>query len=413
MKRLFWSCLFLLAAGLLWWGVSSALVPTVAWTPAKLGNVISLVPGSISVFPERTSQLESPDTGIILPKGFTLKEGDQVAADQLLACLDPGDIPSLQNEATIKLESIKSQLDVNNAFQGRLPGEIELGNLKRTLDDKKLDLDAGFIGKADYEELQQTYAAKQAAAVQERADLETQEKVLVNQLSNYETQLKRLEIRAPYDGYITAVFAHPGDMRSKGDPIASMISSELKIQAEVNQDDIAAVRKDERAEIHFFAYTDKIPATVKMVLPSSDKATQRFTVLLEVANLSSQVATAQSGTDVPTSPHLSDPPIKLMAGLTGEVSFIAGHHDNVLTIPRRALFGNSVFVVKDGHIEVRQVQPGYVTLTQAEIMPSDQADKTVHEGEIILTEKDSLDLFRNGDRVRLAPVVKSAGPAKP
>ena len=418
MKRLFWLCLLALALGLAWWGVSRALVPTAAWARVKHGAVTRSVPGSVSVSPERASQIASPGDGIVLREEYALKEGDTVHEGQLLAQLDPGDIPSEIKEATIKLAPILSQLDKNNSTQGQLASEILLDIMQKTLADKKVLLDHDLFGKADYAELEQQVAEQQAVAAKERADLETQKKVLENSLANYQDQLKRLEIRAPYDGAITAVNAHPGDWLSKGGPVASIISSELKIEAEVNQDDIAGVYNGEHADIHFFAYEDKIPATVKLVLPNSDKSTQRFTVLLEVANLSSQVAAAQQTNDAPMAVPAANPPIQLRAGLTGEVSFIAGEHQNVLTVPRNALLGNgagggSVFVVKDGRVEVRQVmpKPGYITLTQAEISENADASQTVHDGEIILTE--NLDLFRNGDRVRLVPDATSTPAAKP
>ncbi len=407
MKRLLWLSIFLLAVGLAWWGVARALVPTSSWARVEHNTVKRIVSGSVVVAAEQESQIASPGDGIVLPGDYALKEGNLVQAGQLVARLDPGDIPSEIEDAKIKLAPLRIQLDPTNPSHGKLASEFMLEIMQQNLIDKKQELDASMIGKADYEELVQQAAAQQALAVKERSDLETQVKVLENSITNFNQQLARLEIRAPYDGYITFVQAHPGDLLSKGGPVAGIISSALKIQAEVNQDNIAGVFPGEPAEIRFFAYEDKIPATVKLVLPNSDKATQRFTVVLEIANLSSQVAAGQTTGDSPTSPASASPPIQLFAGLAGEVAFIAGEHKNVLTRPRSALLGNgvsgSVFVVKDGRVEVRQVtpKPGYVTLMQAEIGESSDSSQTVRDGDIVLTE--NLDLFRNGDRVRLVP----------
>jgi multidrug efflux pump subunit AcrA (membrane-fusion protein) len=411
MKRLFWFALLALALGLAWWGIARALVPTVASTGVKLGNVILLVPGSASVSAESESQLTSPGSGLIQPEGYALKVGDHVAAGQLLAKIDPGDLPSLRDQANLKYEEDATLLSQDNASHGSLASEIMLQVMKDNLEFKKKELENKIIGQADLDEYTQQVAAQQATATRDRLDLETDQKIQKDLRDSFDAQIKRLEIRAPYDGYITAVNAHPGDLRTTGDNIAYIISSQLKIQAEVNQDDIAAVREGARAEIHFVAYTDKIQAIVKRVLPSSDKATQRFTVLLELSSLSTQVADGRTPNDGPQASPTPGPPIQLMAGLTGEVSFIAGEHDNVLTIPRRALFGNSVFVVKDGRVEIRQVKPGYITLTRVDLGDPHNPAQTIHEGEIVLTE--NLDLFRTGDRVRLAPEVKSASPPKP
>jgi len=239
-------------------------------------------------------------------------------------------------------------------------------------------IDGGFGKPAQYENDQRSVQAQEITAKEERSSLETQEKTLKESIHMDDYLLSQYEIDAPYHGTITTVSAHAGDQLAKGAPVAGFISRDLRIEAQVDQDDIAAVQENEKADIHFFAYPGKtFTAVVKRVLPSSDKTTQRFTVLLD----------------------LVDPAINLLDGLTGEVGFTAGKHDNALCIPRRALYGNSVFVVTNGRVEIRQVKPGYVTLTQAEILPNADPHATVSEGEIVLTE--NLDLFRNGDRVRV------------
>jgi len=371
MKRLFWILLILVVLGLGAWSLSRAFIPTSAYAHVTHGQVMKIVTGSVTVSAAAESQITSPENGTILPANFSLKEGQPVAAGDVLARLDPGEIPFLAKEAQLKLDQANRQL------AGKLPSEIDLARMQNDLADKKQEADAGFVGKADYAELELQVASQQALAAKERSDLETQKNVLENSLADYADQLRRLDITAPYDGSIKSVAAHPGDVLIKGQAVASIISRELKISAEVNQDDIADVHPDEPAQIHFFAYPEEVPATVKLVLPSSDPTTQRFTVLLEAAN----------------------PPVSLVAGLTGEVGFIAGQHDNVLCVPRRAVYDSSVFVVTDGRVEVRRITPGYLTLTEAEIMGNADSHATVTEGEIVLTE--NLDLFRTGDRVRL------------
>lgn len=364
----------MLALGLAGWSLARAFIPAAAYARVTHGNVIKVVTGSVTVSAAKASQIASPEDGLVLPADFSLQEGQAVKQGDVLARLDPGPIPFEQKEAQINL------IQINRQLAGKLPSEIDLGRMQSDLADKKKEADAGFLGQADYAELELQVAAQQALATKERTDLETQKDVLENSLANYADQLQRLAITAPYDGVITVVLAHPGDWLSKGQAAASLISSELKIAAEVDQDDLAAVRENETAQIQFFAYPDpanQVPAKVKEILPSSDLTTQRFTVLLEAAN----------------------PSVPIVAGLTGEVSFIAGEDDNVLRVPRRALLGTRLLVVNDGHVEVRDVTPGFLTLTQAEIKDSANPHATVHDGEIVLTE--NLDLFHDGDRVRL------------
>src|SRR5690606_37334579 len=113
------------------------------------------------------------------------------------------------------------------------------------------------------------------------------------------------------------------------------------------------------------------PARVDKILPTADPDTQRYSVFLEVE---------------------IDPEI-LVPGITGDVSIVAGEHQNTLIIPRRALFGNNVFVVTNGRVELRQVQTGFTSLNHVAILDG------LSEGELVVV--DQLDTFRDGDRVRV------------
>ncbi len=369
MKRIL--IFLVLAVALLWWALSRVLVPTSAAALVTRGKAVYVVTGSVTVSADAESSLASPAPGIVLVDGFSIAEGKEVKTGDLLARLDPGDIPFQQNTAQAELDQIKGRL----AADKKLPTEIQLASAEKEVADAKplFEHNPQFIAPEAYARLQQTAEEQKALAEKERSELTTNATVQENLLKGYADQLNRRNIVAPYDGFITSVSAHPGDYVALGAPIAGIISSKLKIAAEVNQDDIAAVGEKEKATVTFFAYPGKIfPATVTRVLPSSNAETQRFTVLLEI----------------------TDPPAPLFAGLTGEVNFSAGEHDNALLIPRRALVGNNVAVVKSGRVEIRQVQVGFLTLTEAEITQG------VSEGDVVLTE--NLEQFRNGDHVRLA-----------
>jgi macrolide-specific efflux system membrane fusion protein len=353
------------------WGLSRALTPSAAGAPVTRGTVIFVVSGSVTVSADSESQINCPQDGTISKSN--LAAGQDVQEGELLVQLDPGDLPLKRAQDSDSLD------DVEKSLADKLPSEILLQNMQIALGKEKQVIDGGFGQTAQYEADQRSVQAQEITAKQERSTLETKQKLLKKSLQVYDYQLSQFEIKAPYNGTITTVSAHPGDQLTKGAPIAGLISRTLRIEAQVDQDDIAAVEENEKADVHFFAYPDKtFTAKVKRVLPSSDKSTQRFTVLLD----------------------LVDPVINLVrAGLTGEVGFTAGKHVNVLCVPRRALFGNSVLVVSHGRVEIRQVNPGYKTLLQAEILPNSDPHSTVSEGEVVLTE--NLNHFRDGDHVRV------------
>jgi hypothetical protein len=61
-------------------------------------------------------------------------------------------------------------------------------------------------------------------------------------------------------------------------------------------------------------------------------------------------------------------------------------------IPRRALFGDNVYAVQNGRVQLRKVEVGYVSSNIAEIT------KGLSTGEQVVVE--DLDKYRDGDRVR-------------
>jgi RND family efflux transporter MFP subunit len=373
MKRSLWYWLLgsALVAGVGYWLLMRALTPSSAAAKVERGKMIEAVSGTVTVEAVSESVIESPDDGVM--KNSRLKEGQVVKAGEVLAGLDPLNLPYLQKTQQIALD------DANRQMNTTLASEYHAQSLEKQLDDARQLKEKGYYPQSDYDKLVLDTKEAEATAKEDRADLVTKLKGAQNDLNSTLEAYKNLNMTAPYDGVITAVYAYNGDVLSKGKNVAKIISRECKIIAQVNQDDVAAVRHSKTATIRFFAYHDNTyPARVKLLIPSSESATQSFTVMLE----------------------LEKPTDDLIAGLTGEVSFTAGEHDNTLLIPRRALFGNNVIVVKDGRAEVRNVDVGYLSLTTAEILSG------LTEGELVLTE--DLDQFRDGERVHVTTI----GPQK-
>ena len=150
-----------------------------------------------------------------------------------------------------------------------------------------------------------------------------------------------------------------------------LISTDRKVVARISEEDFAGIRLGQKASVRFLSYGNELyTASVSKILPTADPDTQRYEVFLNV-----------------------DLPLELLIpGLTGEVSIVVGEHENTLIVPRRALFGTSLFVVKNGVVHLRKVSIGYIGLNEAEILDG------VGEGERIIV--DEIDRFRDGDHVR-------------
>ncbi len=370
MKRSTWLWLLGLAlcVGLAYWYIGKLLIPSSAAARVVRGNLIQTVSGTVSVSAQAESTIPSPDNGFL--KESFIKEGSVVGAGDVIGRLDPGDLPFHKNQVMANITQYQTQL------AGKLPSEIHYEGLKKELADADALRANAYYPILDYDRLSANTREAEMTAHNDRQDMETKLRITQIEADNTDDYVRRLTILAPYNGTITAIGAYPGDLLSKGRAVAKIISTDLKVVAEVNQDDIASVHPDEKVEVRFFAYpSETAHGSVKMVLPTTETASQRFGVMLDLENFND----------------------KLVSGLTGEVSFLAGEHDNTLIIPRRALLGQNVIVANNGRVEVRKVTPGYTSLTEAEILDG------LQEGDLVLTE--NLDLFRDGERVNITSVV--------
>jgi multidrug efflux pump subunit AcrA (membrane-fusion protein) len=79
------------------------------------------------------------------------------------------------------------------------------------------------------------------------------------------------------------------------------------------------------------------------------------------------------------------------------VSIVVGERDAHALVPRRAVFGSSVYVVAEGRVIRRKVELGYVSLNIVEVT------KGLQTGDLVVVE--DIDKFRDGDRVS-AEIVK-------
>jgi multidrug efflux pump subunit AcrA (membrane-fusion protein) len=119
--------------------------------------------------------------------------------------------------------------------------------------------------------------------------------------------------------------------------------------------------------------------TVSKILPTADPETQRHLVDLNITDIA---------------------PEKLIPGITGEVTITVGERHANAIIPRRALINESVYVVRNGKVELRPVTKGYVWLTGAEILSG------LEPGEQVIVE--DLESFRAGDSVRVEEIPSDA-----
>jgi RND family efflux transporter MFP subunit len=185
--------------------------------------------------------------------------------------------------------------------------------------------------------------------------------------------LEKTKVYAPTDGIVTQIYAYPGELVSSGSALAEVFSKAVVVEAKVNEEDFAGIQAGLDVTVRLLTYGNKLfQGTIDRVLPTADKETQQYTVLLRVE---------------------IDPKL-LLPGLSGEASIIRRKIPNALILPRRALVGDYVFKVENGKAIFTAVKVGVRGLHNVEIKEGLAA------GDLVVT--DGMTSLKDGDAIRMA-----------
>ncbi len=352
-------------AALAWAAFHASVIPEVPLTSARRGVAVLSASGNVTVIPALDGRVVSPAQGILIK--FALKEGDIVKKGDIIAEIDPGPWPFRLKESELELSRIDQRLRQGSTT------DLELEK-RRKAHEKNLELAAsGRVPQEAIDQSRRDLEQLEFAISQERGDLKLARDKMLNAIDEIKGELARRRIKAGYDGVIMAPAVLQGDLIMHGAGICNITSRSKAIKAEVNQDDLDAVRKSRKVLVKLFSHGDKVFAgTLSQVLPIGNQGTQRFTVFIDIPNL----------------------PDDVLSGQTGEATFIADEHPDALLLPRSALVGTECFVLQGERLERRKLKLGFSTLTETEILAG------IAEGEQVVA-KDP-DLRRDKERVKPA-----------
>lgn len=147
-------------------------------------------------------------------------------------------------------------------------------------------------------------------------------------------------VRAPYSGIVTQRFVQVGESVQPGQPLIAGISlSRLRVDVDVPQSDVAAIRAHRQAAI-VLDDGRRIEATTVTLFPYADPATHTFKVRLE----------------------LPEQDTGLSPGMTVKAAFVTGVATRLL-LPLPALVQRSevsaVYVVDGSRVTLRQLRLGH------------------------------------------------------
>lgn len=344
-------------------GARYFLRPEAVAVVVRRGVAVDAVPGTVTVLAGRPVLLKSEFGGRIAHS--VLAPAKRVAAGDVLVEVD-------STTLKLEIEDTKSQIAARAARRELgSPRKFELENAQVTLENMRALLNQT-VSQVDFDRQERAVRQIEQQIAFDEVSARRELEALENSLKTKEYQLEKMSLRSPVDGIVNQVFAYEDDLIGGGATVAEITPLDRVVEAKISEENFSGVRVGQQATVQFFQYGGlKHVATVGKILPAADPQTQRYVVYLDV-----QI-----------------PREELVPGITGDTSIVIGHHENALIIPRSALLGTRVFVVKDSRAELREVKVGFTSMTDVEI------ESGLQEGELVAVE--NLDLLRNGDRVRL------------
>ncbi len=338
--------------------------PTAIVRAAWQGRALQSVPGSVTVLAEFDMDLKSEVGGRVVES--ELDPGKAFAEGDFLVQIDPSDLELEIERIQGEYEAAKAKIEVGSSIA------LELETAKENLAQSERLRRSGNMSESEYRKQERGVQQIEQKLKLEEVNNELQLANYRNNLAQRRRELAKMRITAPFECVVSEVYARPGDLIGSSSPIALLISKSRTVEARISEENFSNIALGQRASVRLLGYgSQQFSATVSKVLPAADAETQRYIVHLDV--------------DIELE--------RLVPGLTGEVSIVTAERNNTTLIPRRALIGDKVMVVNNGVVEVRQVEPGYESLNEVEILSG------LEPGDLVITEE--IDLYRDGDRVNV------------
>ncbi|HER09672.1 MAG TPA: HlyD family efflux transporter periplasmic adaptor subunit [Bacteroides sp.] len=335
----------------------------------ETGQVIRSFPGQGVVEPQSEVLILSPASSII--KEILKEVGSHVDAGEPIIILDPSPIQQeienirdqlevMQNalrKNQLNARSVKVDLDYNVQVKN-----LAIASLKSDLTDQEQLLEVGGISPARYEKTRQELelAEKDLIMLKEKNSIKLQQleadeeglrlqiEMQEKELAAKETALSQMIIRAPSAGIILSIRGKVGEKVNSDRLLVEMSDlTNFKIQGTVDDE----FSEDVKTGTKVYAKIDneKLSGVVGTVSPVIRDRKIEFDVNLQQSN------------------HY-----KLRPNLNVDLEIVREERDSVLRISNGPVIGrgneHSVYVVKNGQVELRQIRTGLKTDEYVEIV---------------------------------------------
>ena len=245
---------------------------------------------------------------------LTVKEGDTVKKGQVIAHIDKRDLEAQRNQYAANIEAIAAQQGQASATTRMQSGTTQsaLGEAQAAAQRAKADLNltastdaryaellsSAVVSQQEYDNVHAKYEAAQAAYTEAQAAVakagsglmqtevnRANENAIAKNLEKAQAALDQLdvsldetEIRAPFDGIITAKYIEEGSMISQGMPLVA-IQDPLDnwVDLKVPETQLANYQLDQQIELVGRDGKTKVQGVITDISKKSEFATQRET----------------------------------------------------------------------------------------------------------------------------------------
>jgi len=353
-----------LVLGAVWFGLSR-LTPEVVLGESESGTAVDAVTGTAEIFAFSDLKLKAEQRGVI--KEIHVKGGEQVKEGDWLVTQEAEDLDLRIAQTKIRLQAARDQAEVLS------PLKLDLEAIREELEAARLAVEMQQAPESRIEAVEREREKKEIYLSLEAIRNREQIDVLENQLAQLQLQREEMLTKAPFDGEVVAIYVFRGDLINSGQNLLRLVSPQVLGQLELAEDDFAGVAVGQPVTLRLAGLPgQRIEAEVDRLEAVADPESKTRKVFLKF----SEEAQAD-----------------LVDGMTGEGYLIKNERPGSVLIPRRALLGNRLFVYENGHVGLRTVKPGYLSLRTAEIREGlEPGEKVVLEGQHLL---------RDGDKVKV------------
>ncbi len=260
--------------------------------PVQIRTVKKAVYASGYVKPLSYLILESQVSGYV--KKIYVKEGDFVKKGDLLAEIDPSELPAKISEVEKRLQLVKERLEPDSDYLKSLRNEIEIARATYLLEEEKLKrrrelFKEGLISKEALDEAEKAFKTaeenyKRSKSIYEDTlkVLKTEKVSLLEQKRALTAELAKYYIRAPISGRILKKYVEVGDFvypifsESK---LFSLGTSENEIVLEVDEEYAGLINEGQRVYLTFDSYPDKVfEGVLTQIIREIDRTKRSFIV---------------------------------------------------------------------------------------------------------------------------------------